>query len=227
MIGPANVTTALRHGKKIDAGAGNDATVELAAVADHYYELCSMSCSLAGSGTPASNCSLLFYHGTGATVAYQQYVLEKKDYHLSWRHGFFIGDPGDAVTLQLQNPGTDVEPKISFTYRLWHGLKPLRDYPQNSHDARGGGAAITKTLAAISDGYHVIDALHYSYSANPTSGAITVAFGGVTKWQANIQTLGHKAIEFPRGLYTGTDNEQCVVTLADGSQPKCLNVFYR
>lgn len=66
--------------------------------------------------------------------------------------------------------------------------------------------------------YLVLDEIHYSYDQAPTGGALTVKFGGVTKWSVNVPpaVFPPKPVRFPRGLYTGTVDEALLVELAAG-----------
>ena len=106
------------------------------------------------------------------------------------------------------------------------GQVNLNTVEKNTYLAAASGVTLTKTISAIADEYHVIDSVHCSYAAACT-GKLTIAFGGVTKWEVDIPTAGMQPFEFPRGLYTGTLNEACVFTMADGSQAKRLTVTYR
>ena len=106
------------------------------------------------------------------------------------------------------------------------GQVNLDTVEKNEYLAAGSGGALTATIAAIADEYHVVDSVHCSYAAACT-GKLTIAFGGVTKWEVDIPTAGMQPFEVPRGLYTGTLNEACVLTMVDGSQAKRLTVTYR
>lgn len=78
-------------------------------------------------------------------------------------------------------------------------------------------AAAAITIAADGTQYWVIDSIHCSYKlGSGTTGKLTVAFGGTTKHEEDIAANGIYERLFPRGLYTGTKNEACVITLAAG-----------
>ena len=90
-------------------------------------------------------------------------------------------------------------------------------------------AAGVVTIAAIADEWHVIDQVDVSYSGAPTGASLTIAFGGVTKYLAQIERAGIVSVRFDRGLMTGTENEAVVFTTAagGGSLTSEVNVLYR
>ncbi len=92
--------------------------------------------------------------------------------------------------------------------------------------ARAAGAAATAGPSAAAEHAFVLWSIYGLYFVSPTSGSLIVAFGGVTKWKVDITDANPFEILFPRGLYTGTKNEALLVTLADGSQEKDLNITY-
>lgn len=92
--------------------------------------------------------------------------------------------------------------------------------------AVASGAAATAGPSANAEEFFVLWSISGVYFSAPTAGAVVVAFGGVTKWKVDISDANPFDIVFPRGLYTGTKNEALLVTLADGSQEKDLNITY-
>lgn len=107
---------------------------------------------------------------------------------------------------------------------------PNRDATEkNSTATAASGADAVVTLAAEAENFHVIDSIHCSYAAAAT-GKLTIAFGSgpTIVWEVDISTAGLREFLFPKGLTNAqAKNEQCVITLLDGSQTKYLNVTYR
>ena len=107
---------------------------------------------------------------------------------------------------------------------------PNRDaVEKNGYDTAATGSDAVITLAAEAENFHVIDSIHCSYAV-ATTGKLTIAFGSgpTTVWEVDIATAGLREFLFPKGLTNGqTKNEQCVITLLDGSQTKHLTVTYR
>jgi hypothetical protein len=96
-------------------------------------------------------------------------------------------------------------------------------------------ADVTLTIAAKADEFWVIDWISWSYSADPTAGALSVTIGGTTVYQIDITTGGPAHIDFTEGpLYTKLrtssgprKNEAVVITLDNGAVVGKLNVRYR
>lgn len=92
----------------------------------------------------------------------------------------------------------------------------------------GSGAARTKTIEAVVGEYHVLRSVTVSYSAGTPGGKLTISFGGVTTFEVDIENAGQQEILFDYGHYTGTDNEEVLVTLAAvGSAIATVTVTYQ
>lgn len=74
-------------------------------------------------------------------------------------------------------------------------------------------ADATITIAAVADEFHVIDSIHLSVDGAVTTGEFLVKFAGSRKLQLHTRTAAAGIFEFlfPRGLYTGTVNEEVLV----------------
>lgn len=79
----------------------------------------------------------------------------------------------------------------------------------------GAGAVATVTLAAVAGRAHVIHQVHYSYSAAPTGGAVTIGDGVDTLFSQDVIASGQGEITFdpPKRVVTG---RQCIITVAAG-----------
>ena len=104
----------------------------------------------------------------------------------------------------------------------------------NGYHAPNADTAAIVTIPAIADGYHVIDSIDAGFDSAPAAAKkLNVTFGGVEKWAidipANIGACKPPPFTFPRGLYTGTDNEEVIVTLAadNGGAKGKVAVGYR
>jgi len=95
------------------------------------------------------------------------------------------------------------------------------------------GAASIITLAASTDGsQHVIDFVDGSYAAAPTGGVLTItgcasSTNTSLTWSVDITSAGAFHFTFPPSGLRGVVDTAMVITLADGSQAKDLNVGYR
>jgi hypothetical protein len=77
-------------------------------------------------------------------------------------------------------------------------------------------AAATVTYAADTTGRsHVAYKIHWSYSADPTGGRLTVTDGATVIHDQDVTKGGPGFVEFSRPL-AGTANTAMTVTLADG-----------
>ena len=77
-----------------------------------------------------------------------------------------------------------------------------------------GGAAVSITIAATTNGTkRVIDGVHWSYSAAPTGGRLTIASGAQATYDLDIAAAGPGYVNFPGG-FKGLPATSLVVTLA-------------
>src|SRR3972149_11587219 len=109
------------------------------------------------------------------------------------------------------------------------GLPDTAAKQVTSYNTAASGGNSVVTLAAIADGYNVIDWIIWSYDATPTSGSLTIADSTnnttLAKW--SITTDGPGGTFFSeRGMVT-PQNTITTFTLADGGAGKHLTVQYR
>lgn len=91
------------------------------------------------------------------------------------------------------------------------------------HEPAANTAAIV-TVAAVADSAIVLDTIEWSYSGDPTNGALTVEDGaGTTVKKIDITKGGPGQLVFPNGLQF-TENTAVVVTLAAGAVNGIVNV---
>jgi hypothetical protein len=92
-------------------------------------------------------------------------------------------------------------------------------------------AAAAITVAAHEEKFHCLDWVGWSYNGGTVTGKLTIAFGTgpTTVFEVNIVQAAVGFINFDPPLYTGTNNEQMVVTLAAGGTNVLgrLNIRYR
>lgn len=79
----------------------------------------------------------------------------------------------------------------------------------------GAGASVAITIAADAVRRRVIDAVHFSYSAAPTGGRLTIASGAQATYDVDITAAGPGQVTFPGG-FKGLAATSLVVTLAGG-----------
>lgn len=89
------------------------------------------------------------------------------------------------------------------------------------------GTAAAVSLNTSSGGTPALYTVTFGYAVNPTNGNITIAQGGTTLLDMDILDTAVYHWTFPEGLYDPTSTSKIVVTLADGSQDKELNVTGR
>lgn len=77
--------------------------------------------------------------------------------------------------------------------------------------------AAVVTLAAATGKRHHVTAIVWSYSAAPTGGRLTVAFGATTVLDITITAAGPGSLSFPSPLRNPDANEAVTVTLASGA----------
>ncbi len=75
------------------------------------------------------------------------------------------------------------------------------------------------TIVAVADHHTVIDSIHVGFDgAMDDAKKLNVTFGGTEKWAQYLSEgsvgIGPHDFTMPRGLYTGTLNEEVIVTLA-------------
>lgn len=96
--------------------------------------------------------------------------------------------------------------------------------------ASGAASVITLPTPAANE-RNVIDAVFASYSAAPTAGVLTITnvqgTAGAVTWSQDITAAGTAPIYFRDPGLRGVLGASMVVTLADGSQAKDLNVTFR
>jgi hypothetical protein len=94
----------------------------------------------------------------------------------------------------------------------------------NKVDARGvkktkhlpsSNTACIITLAALTDAKYVIHAVQWSYTAAPTGGRLTIAFGASPTTELDVDIISGGPGGFGLDL-AGAKNEQMVVTLSAG-----------
>lgn len=102
----------------------------------------------------------------------------------------------------------------------------------NATKASGAGGASVVTLAApVAQGanstlWNVVRKIHYSYSAAPTGGGLTIAEGALTLFQLDITGSGYGTVDFSPALQQPTANTPLTITLlaGGGSVVSKLNV---
>lgn len=77
--------------------------------------------------------------------------------------------------------------------------------------------AAVVTLAAVAGKRHHLARIVASYSATPTGGRLTVAFGASTVLDVDVPAAGILDIEFASPLRNPDSNEAVTVTLASGA----------
>lgn len=75
--------------------------------------------------------------------------------------------------------------------------------------------AAVVTVAADAAQEWVVTSVHWSYTAAPTGGSLTIALDG-DDFVIDISLTGASYYEFPSGLRVGSKNTALVVTLAAG-----------
>lgn len=108
-------------------------------------------------------------------------------------------------------------------------LPPNREYVTLNDTVTANGADAVVTIDADAAEAWVIDEIVVSAGSITATATLTVAFGGVTKFQVDISAAGVFPFTFEHGLMTGTKNEAVVVTLPDlgGADIGKVNVNYR
>lgn len=89
------------------------------------------------------------------------------------------------------------------------------------------GSDAVITIALSDSQFWVLDWISYSYATAPTAGKLTVTIGGVLVYDVDITAAGSGHINFDWPLYQEAFGKAMVVTLANGTAAKKLNIRYR
>ena len=88
------------------------------------------------------------------------------------------------------------------------------------------GANAVVTIEASENEFWGVVGVIVSYATAPTNGLLTISIGGTVVFETHIVGAGHHQIDLKNPIYNGVKNQPIVVTLADGTAAKKLNVQY-